>query len=65
LHIIICKNIQKMHIQITKDFMIGEFYLTPSIYLYANRGLKIYYIGFKWLRFARKLQLRKYKQMTY
>ena len=65
MHIIICKNIQKMHIQITKDFMIGEFYLTPSIYLYANRSLKIYYIGFKWLRFARKLQLRKYKYRVY
>jgi hypothetical protein len=54
-----------MHIQITKDFMIGEFYLTPSVYIYGNNSLKIYYIGFKWLRFARKVQLRKYKYRVY
>jgi hypothetical protein len=54
-----------MVVQITKDFMIGEFYVTPNVYLYGNKGLKIYYIGFRWLLFGCKLQLRKYKQMTY
>lgn len=54
-----------MVLVIKRDFETGQVAITPCIYGFFSRSLKIYIIGFRFLKFGFSLQLRKTKQRKY
>lgn len=51
--------------QLTKDMPTGFIYLIPTITILRNKKLKIFLIGFRWLKFGYTYHNRRNKHVRY